>query len=385
MKKRSQLIFWNILIFTILLLIVNMISWLILQYKDYQYKTFTANIPAMTNENYWELQEEWYTLQTEYQPFVAWKRKPFSGKYMNIEAGGIRKTINSKDGKVVRFFGGSTMWGARVLDQNTIPSWFGACSSADYKIINHGESGFNARQELAELINVFLKKEATDLVVFYDGVNDIDFLCNPSMSIPGHRRELQFREKLMTQNSTQNYFKANDTMWALGKGFFYKLFLNNTVQVLNRTIGKYVTQDSQIPYACHIDAERAEKVADNLLNCWKTAHDISNQNGSEFIAILQPNIYVDEANHEYLHQERSGLQGQNFQTVYGILQQKIQTEKLDWIYDFSNVLDGTTNPLYFDFCHLNGEGNQIVAEKMCEVINELSTNVSVDSLGDIGN
>ncbi len=370
MKKRSKLILWNIGIFMFLLIITNMGCWLILKYKDYKYKTFTANIPSMTNKDYWELQEEWYTLQTEYQPFVGWKRKPFEGKYMNIEEGGIRKTINSKEGKVVRFFGGSTMWGARVLDKNTIPSWFGECSSGDYKIINHGESGFNSRQELASLINVFLNKEKTDLVVFYDGVNDIDFLCNPDMSIPGHRRELQFRQKLMTLNSTQNYLKANDTMLALGKGFFYKLFLSNTVEVLNRTIGKYITKESQLPYICHIDSDRAEKVADNLLNCWKTSHNIANQNGSDFIAVLQPNIYIDSANHEYLHKERSGLQAKNFQIVYKIIRNKIQEENLDWIYDFSNVLNETTNPLYFDFCHLNAEGNQVVAKRFCEIINK---------------
>lgn len=371
MKKKSKLVLGNIGVFVLLLILVNMLSWLILQYKDYKYKSFTANIPSMTNKDYWEIQEEWYTLQTEYQPFVAWKRKPFDGKYINIEAEGIRKTTTSKDGRVIRFFGGSTMWGARVIDKNTIPSWFGQCNSDGYKIVNHGESGFNARQELATLINVFLKKEKTDLVVFYDGVNDVDFLCNPEMSIPGHRRELQFRQKLMTQNSTQSYMKGNDTMLALGKGFFYKLFLNNTVQVLDRTIGKYITKESQLAYTCHLDENRAEKVADNLLNCWKTGHEVAAKNGSDFIAILQPNIYVDAANHEYLHKERSGLQAKNFQKVYKILKEKIQEEKLDWIFDFSNILDGTKDPLYFDFCHLNGEGNKIVADRICEVIDQM--------------
>ncbi len=326
MKKAKKLILWNTLILGLLLILVNSLCWLIICYKDYGYKTRNANLPAMINKNYWEIQEEWYKLRTGYQPFIAWKRHPFNGKYINIDQAGNRKTINEKKGKVVRFFGGSTMWGARIEDKNTIPSLFNNCSVENFEVVNHGETGFNARQELAAMINVFLQKEKTDLVIFYDGVNDVNFLCDSTISIPGHRRENQFRQKLMTQNGTQSYFNANDNILGLGKQLGYLIFLRNIVVVTNQALRNYVTMAPQFPYTCHFDSNRASRVAENLLDSWKTAQKIAQDNGSEFIEILQPNIYSGNAKKDYLKLEKSGLQDENFQEVYKLLKGRIKQE-----------------------------------------------------------
>lgn len=368
MKGRVRLFFWNVLILGLLLIITNIFCWLILCYKDYELKVRNANLPAMINKNYWEIQEEWYKLETEYRPFIAWKRKQFTGKYVNVNVEGIRKTLNSKNGKTVRFFGGSTIWGARVEDGNTIPSLFGKCNNEEYKIINHGETGFNARQGLASLTNVFLEEDKTDLVIFYDGVNDVNHLCNSEISILGHEREKQFSEKLTTGKSVQDYFAANDNILGLSKQLCYKLFFQNTIIVIDRTIGKYYTKSANVLYSCHSDSDRAEQVANNLINCWKIAREISIANGSKFIAILQPNIYVDNAKSDYLRAERSGLQEKNYKSVYEIVQKKIKEEQSDWMFDFSTILNETTEPLYFDFCHLNGMGNAIIADEICKIL-----------------
>lgn len=371
MKKYVKLILWNLLVFFGLLLLVNCVSWLILSYKNYWYKNNEATLPAMINKNYVKISEEWSQLKTSYQPFIGWRRYPFAGEFINVDQEGYRKTINSTEGRTIRFFGGSTMWGARLEDKNTIPSLFGKCSEEDFEIINHGESGFNSRQELAEMINIFLKKKRTDLVVFYDGVNDIDFLCDQNSSIPSHKRENQFKQKLLTQKASQNYFHSNDNILGLSQQLFYKIFLENTRSLI-KNIRRYLFNVAHYPYSCHVDSARAEAVAGNLLDCWKNARVIAKENGSEFIAILQPNIYIGNANSDYLTLDRSGLQGENFKAVYKILQKKIAEENVDWMYDFSSVFADNQHPLYFDFCHLNNEGNEIVANNICKIIGGLT-------------
>lgn len=216
-----------------------------------------------------------------------------------------------------------------------------------------------------------MKKKKADLVIFYDGVNDVNFLCDSTISIPGHRRENQFKQKLMTQKGTQNYFNANDNILGLGKQIGYLIFLKNTFIVINLAFGNYITKTPHFPYTCHLDDDRANQVAENILGCWKIARKIAQENGSDFIAILQPNIYIGNAKRDYLKPERSGLQSENFQSVYRILKEKINQENQDWIFDFSNILDNTVDPLYFDFCHLNGDGNQIIANQICEIVNNI--------------
>ncbi len=63
-------------------------------------------------------------------PYVYWKRKPFAGKYINVDERGLRRTWNGKlpeekDSSAiieVFMFGGSAMWGSGVSDDYTIAS-----------------------------------------------------------------------------------------------------------------------------------------------------------------------------------------------------------------------------------------------------------------------
>ncbi len=369
----KRTIFLNISILSILLIILNIICWGILFYKENNYKKNIAKLPAMINENYNEIQEEWYSLRTNYQPFSGWQRDSFAGEFIHINNNGIRKTVTSnKEGSVVRFFGGSTMWGARVEDKHTIPSWFALCSSKKYQVVNHGETGFNSRQNLARLINILVKKDSTDLVVFYDGVNDTNFLCNAAISIPGHMRELQFKNTLMTQNSTQSYFKANNTIYSHGTELIYKIFLENTKILVDKVIRKYTTKQNDLNYVCHFDRQRAELVANHLLRCWELAHDLTLARGINFIAILQPNTFVDLAKDDYIENQLGELAEENFKMVYNLLREKIKERNYSWIYDFSHVLDGSESPIYYDFCHLNEEGNKIIADNICSIIDKIN-------------
>ena len=87
----------------------------------------------------------------DWHPYVYWRRKPYTGKYINIDEKGLRKTIypidepvKKKPVKKVFMFGGSTMWGSGVKDEFTIPSLVGsglAKQSIHAEVTNFGESG----------------------------------------------------------------------------------------------------------------------------------------------------------------------------------------------------------------------------------------------------
>ncbi|MGQ0571162.1 MAG: hypothetical protein ACT4P5_16800, partial [Armatimonadota bacterium] len=60
--------------------------------------------------------------QVQWHSYVYWRRKPFHGKYINVDDAGLRRTWNntpspSPDHIKLFMFGGSTMWGTGARDE----------------------------------------------------------------------------------------------------------------------------------------------------------------------------------------------------------------------------------------------------------------------------
>lgn len=357
------------MVLALMLILVNIASHFILKVSTNKYYQKFDNLSSKTNKKYSEIKKEFNQLQTEYQPFIAWKRKPVQNQFNNVDSIGNRVTIqkNAASEKVIRFFGGSTMWGSYVDDSSSIPSLFGKCISK-YRIINNGETGFNSRQNLALFSNLLIKQEPIDFIVFYDGVNDVDQLCNKQISLLGHSREVQMREALITVNSTGSYFNGKDGIFGLLKELVSKILFEKTLIVSRKIHGKIFKKPPVSLYCCESDLKKANRVANHLLNTWKLAHQLAEKNGIQFIAILQPNIYTGKQKENHQKLEQRIYLDENFKNVYSILKKEIV--KYDWIYNFTEIFDKEERPLYFDFCHLNEQGNKIVANKICEIIRE---------------
>ncbi|MEZ5083948.1 MAG: SGNH/GDSL hydrolase family protein, partial [Bacteroidales bacterium] len=175
---------WVILGITLLLFIVVEISFRIY----FQFKPATdSRIEADCYQNTVWVEKYYHELAacnvSEWKPYVYWQRKPFEGEFININDQGYRQTVikpfpfeQKQNTLKLFFFGGSTMWGSGVRDKFTIPSLVGnelAKNKFSADITNLGESGYVSMQEVVKL-NLELKKgNIPDIVVFYDGANDI--------------------------------------------------------------------------------------------------------------------------------------------------------------------------------------------------------------------
>ena len=77
----------------------------------------------------------------------------------------------------VFLFGGSTMWGMGVADSNTIGSYLqnqlAEMSDELVAVYNFGQPGFASTQEVIELMLQLRDGNVPDIVIFFDGVNDI--------------------------------------------------------------------------------------------------------------------------------------------------------------------------------------------------------------------
>jgi hypothetical protein len=115
-----------------------------------------------------------------YKPFVIWRHQPFTGETVNINQEGTRQTpgasCNTEAFKVF-IFGGSTVWGWGSPDWGTISAYLqkGLETETEMPVCveNFGEDGYVSTQGLIELIVQLQSGNIPDMVIFYDGVNDV--------------------------------------------------------------------------------------------------------------------------------------------------------------------------------------------------------------------
>jgi len=130
--------------------------------------------PLTFEPEYYEYLKEERKRQYDYHAFIGWKHHDMHSESFNVTEG-VRKTVQPVTGKLPSkafFFGGSTMWGSFVADKHTIPSFF-AQNTNKYRVLNYGEQSYNSGQELNLLIQRWEEIKPKDVVVFYDGVNDV--------------------------------------------------------------------------------------------------------------------------------------------------------------------------------------------------------------------
>lgn len=308
-----------------------------------------ASTPSLEDQDLARLiYREKKQLQTQYVPYMAWARKPFPGKTTTINQEGERTHPSPTDNPLqhIRFFGGSTMWGSGVDDQNTIPAHFNALHQ-DYRAYNHGQSGFVSRQGLARLVNLVNQQSPMQVIVFYDGCNDSLSLCRTDVSINGHREQAKMANKL-------------EHRWQVADNLFGSIGM---------VIQKITKKRERPPSQCSTDPAYAQMVASTLVNNWKIAKTVAAMGGAEFHAILQPVAPIGQPNIEYLPKRGSRT---DFHLVYPLVLEIKEREQLDWIHDLTDAFD-MKEYIYIDSCHVNGRGNQIIAQKISKFLeHELS-------------
>jgi hypothetical protein len=347
-----KVIFINLVIFIILLFLANWGAGFFLK------KTAQATRHELPNyekdrEHAKEVFKEYNRVQHEYYPFVGWKTKPFNGNTTHITKDGERvHTPPERNGapeKVVRFYGGSTMWGEGSDDQHTIPALFNE-RFPQYEVHNYGQLAYNTRQELDALINLYSKNDTTDIVIFYDGVNDAAFLCPKEIDeLPAHRLVPMFRNKIYVQKRK------------MIKEFFVKALLENILRLVRQNS----SQKKESPYDCISDPNKAEEIAEMMMRNWELAHRIVTDRGEKFIAILQPAAFIGNPRTDHLEEDQDFKA--NFTEVYRRIKLKIAQRKHPWIYDLSNQFDGNEY-IFIDFCHVSPNGNEIMAAAIADIV-----------------
>ncbi len=308
---------------------------------------------------------EFEYLETQYRSFIEWTRSPYQGETITINEAGDRVHANAPtvtdSPTAVYLFGGSTMWGTGVLDDQTIPAYFQALSQRPST--NKGETAFVSRQSLNQFANLLATEPDIDTVVFYEGVNDVQYHCRADIGLVEHARLTRFETAIATDGET-NTDRAR-LQRADFVGYLDTVFLRGIRRVA-MNIGDSLAPDREVAridksLLCDNDPALAEQVAQNLLLNWEMAYQIAEARGIDFVAVLQPVTYLDDSPVDHLELDEE--LGRQFTAVYPILQQLIEDGDYPWILDYTNVFD-SEEYVYIDFCHLSANGNRRVADQL---------------------
>ena len=147
---------------------------------------------------------EFTSAAVRWEPFAYWRSAEHRGQFFNVDAAGLRRTVNPAppaDAKAVRrvfLFGGSAMWGDSVRDEHTVPSLLAQKLVQEgyaVEVTNFAQLGYVSTQEWIALALELRRGNVPDLVVFFDGANDVGAAAanyRPGVSINEVNRQLEF-------------------------------------------------------------------------------------------------------------------------------------------------------------------------------------------------
>lgn len=296
-----------------------------------------------------------------YESFYEWRRPAYRGRTINIDANGLRRTFRpagASPDKVIAFFGGSTTWGTGANDETTIPSFF-ARLNPDYEAINFGETGYIAHQSLNLFMRRYFEGFRPDVVVFYDGVNDVWNKCRKEADNFSHSRE-HFIRTILQENSTDVSY------WNMIKPL--SIFLGKA----RRTVEGRLADLSSF-YDCTSNPKKAELIARVLLSDWLIVKQLVESYGGTFIAVLQPQAYDSRSRLDHLSLDPE--LGRQYETVYPLIVDLLDREfdaLKDNFVDLRRALDDDAY-FYIDWCHLSPNGNEIIARRIGDALAQRST------------
>ena len=360
-KQISKAIGINIIIIGILLIAPAIFFRLYLKLKPTLFRLQNqatdprAYYPTYSDKDFSvELLNESSKLLSDYRSFLGWRRQKVDFKHTKISGPyNARRSSGESLISSVWFFGGSTMWGTGVSDNQTIPSHFNSLTKES--VYNFGEIGWNSRQSLNQLINAIGDNNEPSIVVFYDGVNDVVHQCRSEYTkMPTHSYEGKIQVSLKSRPISKNFTE----------------FLLSPYAALANKLNNSNTSSKQ--FNCDTNELKARSVAQHLVNNWRTAYSLSQSKNFKFYGILQPTLFSTETNSEYLASgevKRHPELKRQYDAVYPLIVEEISKQCESDKNICTSMIDGTgwlngNDNIFIDFCHINSDGNKEIARRI---------------------
>lgn len=313
----------------------------------------------------------------QWEPYLHYRFEPMNGKHNTIYENGQRKTVNYslKDSATafkIFCFGGSTMYSAGARDAHTIPSELSKLIHAEFpdqniEITNFGCHGYTRASENIQLQQELVKNNIPDVVIFYDGVNEIvSAHQNNKAGLPtnsyNRRKEFKiafdYKRRIMLMVTSSNLYRFITTMQR-------KIFTNSAYKQLGK---------------------RSDTLALDIANTYtgyvKLSKSLENEYGLKVFNFMQPNIY-SKKNLTKIEQDHF-KDHQYYENLYDLSYDAVRKDAVmindSTFVDISDVFDTAEKTIFTDFCHTGELGNQLVAARMLDYLKPLLLPKTVETV-----
>jgi lysophospholipase L1-like esterase len=301
----------------------------------------------------------------QWRSYVYWRRRPYAGHLINIDEQGRRRTWQAPAGpggapaREIFVLGGSTVWGRGARDDFTIPSFL-AKALADaglgpLSVQNLGESGWVNTQGLIELVLELRRGNVPDLVVFYEGVNDVfSAYQNGEAGIPQNEAR---RRRAFESVQTAALLKA--------------LQRTSTYQVLEHYIGARRREASRGQPHPLPSAEQNEALARAVVATFagnvRIVEALARGFGFQALFYWQPMVFTKSSRtpHEEVVLEEYLERYPGFDAFYALVRRDLAEDPFlsghPGFRDLGGIFGDDGRAYYVDFAHVSEPGNEIIA------------------------
>lgn len=292
-------------------------------------------------------------IQTQFAPYVHYRLGPYPGSHISIDARGLRSipgTRTSTHGPTVWMFGGSTLWGMGARDAETIPAQLAAALGPEVRVISFAQVGYNSTQGVLTLLLELQRGPAPDVVVFYDGVNEV----LPALKLGEVGVSLDVPRRAQEFNITRPGELAR--LWSAALSGAARE--SKVVRwVLGPQARAPVAQIDDVPLM-------AARVVDAYAANVKAVQGMAQRFGFRTLFFWQPTVF-SKAQRSADEATAAGTRA-DFAPLYAATRDQLPEADLLGVVDLSEVFGDSEQAVFFDFCHVNEAGNRIIAQAMLE-------------------
>ncbi|MDH7448042.1 SGNH/GDSL hydrolase family protein [Aquimarina sp. 2201CG14-23] len=370
MKKWFRLISVNIRNTIIVIIVLEFFLSLLFQHRDEKrqqenvdFKLASGVYQNVDDEIVRDLFTEQYRVDSEWAPYVHYRLKEFNGTYQNVNSNGSRKTINlnlknTENALKIFCFGGSTIFGTGARDEFSIPSLLSKYIYKNYpnrniEITNFGCHGYIRNIENIQLQLEILNNNIPDIVIFYDGVNEI--ISAQENNKAGYPTNASYRK---------NEFKTG-TSYAKKISFLYASSnIKRFITYLQRKVFKKKT--TEVTTLGNLPQEIATQYTRSI----KITKALSAEYDFEVYNFLQPVIFLDKPLSEYekLMAKKSTYLKELYLDSYKYILQNNELKKDSTFINISAIFEQNSTQIYTDFCHIAERGNDSIAKRIFNTI-----------------
>lgn len=339
-----------------------------------------ASLPAYDGVDYNPralLEEVRKSDRTVYEPYTVWKRRAYRGEYTTIDIAGSRRTVGnstSEDALQVWMFGGSAVWGVGAPDSETVPSHLATLLNGELginaNVRNLGRRGYVSTQEVIYLMRELQAGRRPDIVVFYNGVNDAAAVSLWPEFPGAHVSFDTVRDRFESDG------EGDDIRWLARSTGLYKA----SRVVLDRVDGDSFERDGIIVYADQDTGSTPNYrwLAERGLDLWLfnalVIDSLARDYGFIPLVAFQPGLWstgkpLDPSEESLIASEMEYAGLKTIMTVRAematVLDDRLSDPQTpDWVLNLNDLFAETPDPLYIDYVHVTGHGNETAARRI---------------------